>query len=252
MIQDKKLLPILGVSLLAALILLSMNPISQESGYHQFADSRTIVNIPNFFNVLSNLPFLIVGFLGIRLMLAGELNLRDAHLNKAYLLFFMGVLLTGLGSVYYHYRPDNSSLLWDRLPITISFMAFFCAIVGECISITLAKRLLLPLLALGIASVFYWHITESHGQGDLRPYILIQFLPIALIPLILWQYDGKQKGCQYVWLVLGAYFLAKVAESLDAGIYQNTHIISGHSLKHLLAGFGTYIVYATLKARPNG
>jgi Ceramidase len=252
MLSDKRLLLILGISLLASLILLSMDPISQDGSYHQFADSRTIAHIPNFFNVLSNLPFLIVGFLGIRLMLPSEISSRDAPLDKAYLLFFIGVLLTGLGSGYYHYRPDNSRLLWDRLAITLSFMAFFCAIVGECISIILAMRLLPALLALGIASVFYWQITESHGQGDLRPYILIQFLPIALIPLILWQYDGKQKGCQYVWYVLGAYFLAKIAESLDAGIYQNLHIISGHSLKHLLAGFGTYIVYATLKARPNG
>lgn len=247
MIQDKKLLLILGISLLAGIILLSINPISQDNSYHQFADSRVIAQIPNFCNVLSNLPFLVVGFLGIRLLLSGELHLRDAILNKAYLLFFIGVLLTGLGSGYYHYRPDNLSLLWDRLPMTLSFMALFCAIIGECISITLAKRLLLPLLVVGIASVYYWHITESHGHGDLRPYILVQFLPIALIPLILWLYDGTQKGCRFVWYVLGAYFLAKIAESLDAAIYQTLYVISGHSLKHLLAGFGTYIVYAALR-----
>jgi Ceramidase len=249
MILDKRLLLILGITVLSAVTLFSINPIRQDSGYHLFADTRVIAQLPNFFNVVSNLPFLVIGFQGIRLTSAAEFNLGSTFLKKAYLLFFIGVLLIGLGSSFYHYRPDNSRLLWDRLPITISFMAFFCAMVGECVSTKLAMRLFLPLLALGIASVVYWYLSELQGHGDLRPYILVQFLPIVLTPLILWLYDGKQKNCQYVWAVLGAYFLAKIAESMDAAIYRHLFVISGHSLKHLLAGLGTYFVYAALRQR---
>jgi Ceramidase len=249
MILDKRLLLILGISALAIVVLLLVNPIKQDSSYHAFADSRVIAQIPNFFNVISNLPFIFVGFLGIRLTLSPEMNIAITPLKKAYLLFFIGLLLTGLGSGFYHYRPSNSSLLWDRLPMAISFIAFFCAVVGECISTKIALRLLLPLLALGIVSVFYWRFTELQGHGDLRPYILVQFLPIALMPLILWLYDGKQKNCNYVWVVLVAYFLAKIAESMDMAIYQHLFVISGHSLKHLLAGLGAYFVYAALRQR---
>lgn len=248
-IQDKKILVILGISVLSALILFSIEAVKLDSAYHLFADSRIIAQVPNFFNVASNLPFIIVGFLGLRLCVSTELKPDHRTLNLAYLLFFIGVLLTGFGSAFYHYRPDNSGLLWDRLPLTISFMAFFCIVIGECISKKIAMRLLLPFLALGIASVGYWYLSELSGRGDLRFYILVQFVPIILMPVILWLYEGKKNGCSYVWAVLGTYFLAKFAESFDATIYHYLQIISGHSLKHLLAGLGVYIVYAALRQR---
>lgn len=249
MTLNKRLLLLFGITVLTTVILFSFNTIKQDSSYHLFADSRVIAQLPNFYNVVSNLPFIVIGFLGIRLLLSAELNSTQITLKNAYLLFFVGVLLTGLGSGFYHLRPNNWSLLWDRLPMTISFMAFFSAIVGECISTKLALRLLLPLLALGVISVVYWYLSELQGHGDLRTYILIQYLPVVLLPLILWLYDGKQKDCLYVWAVLGAYFLAKIAESLDLSIYQHLHFISGHSLKHLLAGMGAYIVYAAIRNR---
>jgi hypothetical protein len=239
MMSDKRLLLLLGTCALAIVILAVVGPIKQDSGYHQFADYRVIANIPNFFNLISNLPFLIIGFLGLRLTLSAQLDAPRAALKDAYRLFFIGVMLTGLGSGYYHFNPDNSSLLWDRLPITLSFMAFFCIVVGDCISEKIAFRLLLPLVGLGIASVLFWYFSELQGQGDLRAYILV--------PIILWLYGGKHNNCNYVWAVLGVYLLAKLAESLDVPIYVQLQILSGHTLKHLLAGLGTYLVYAALK-----
>ena len=244
---DKRLALILGISIVAVIILLLLAPIKQDSNYHLFADNRTIAYVANFFNVVSNLPFVIIGYLGIRLIRSTSLPLMVTGLKSAYWLFFSGVFMTGFGSAYYHLQPDNTTLLWDRLPMTILFMAFFCIVIGECISVVIAKRLLLPLLALGVISVFYWYFTEHQGHGDLRPYILVQFLPVVLIPLILWLYDGNQNGCQYVWAVLGMYVLAKLAESMDSAIYQQLGFISGHSIKHLLAGFGAYWVYARLR-----
>ena len=244
---DKRLVLILGISIISVIILFFVDPIKQDSNYHLFADNRSIAYVTNFYNVVSNLPFVIIGYLGITLLRSAGLPPGVTDLKTAHYFFFFGVFLTGFGSAYYHLQPDNATLLWDRLPITILFMAFFCIVIGECISVVCALRLLLPLLALGVLSVFYWHFTEQQGQGDLRPYILVQFLPIVLIPLILWLYDGNQKGCNYVWSVLGMYLLAKVAESMDADIYQQLGFISGHSIKHLLAGFGAYIVYARLR-----
>lgn len=247
--KDKRLLMLIVISTLAILALLLLDPIKQDSNYHQFADTRVIANIPHFFNVLSNLPFVAVGFLGIRLLLSGDLNTSIQRIRNAYLLFFIGVFLTGLGSSFYHCQPDNSSLVWDRLPMTISFMAFFCIVLSECISTEIGSRLLLPLTALGIATVAYWFISETNGNGDLRPYLLVQFLPIVLMPLILWLYDGSRKGCNFVWTVLGFYLLSKITELLDEQIYQFLQLLSGHTLKHLLASVATYSVYKALKNR---
>ena len=246
MITDKRILTLTIVTALATIGMFAMSPIKQDIAYHAFADTRTIVGLPNFFNVVSNLPFLIIGVAGVRRILVVPIKPAHTIAITAYLLFFVGLALTGLGSAYYHFQPNNTNLVWDRLPMTLSFMAFFCLVVAECISDEIAKRLLLPLLALGVTSVIYWHISELRGQGDLRPYILVQFLPVALLPAILWLFDGADKKCRYVWAVLGAYALAKVAESLDLPIFNALHLLSGHSLKHLLAGLGTYFVYLRL------
>jgi len=157
------------------------------------------------------------------------------------------VFLTGFGSAYYHYQPDNQSLLWDRLPMTVAFMALFSAIIGEYISTQLAWKLFVPLLILGMTSVVYWHVTELNGHGDLRPYVLVQFLPVLLIPLILWLFDSTLNNDNYIWGVIGAYALSKLMELFDARLYSAFGLLSGHTLKHLTAAFGTLIFYWSLR-----
>lgn len=247
MFSDARLKLILAIAAIAIVVVFNIDPIAQDPAYHDFGDRRSLLRIPNFFNVLSNLPFVIVGILGIR---RAVLN-RDgaAELQNIYLAFFSGVLLTGFGSAYYHYHPDNDTLLWDRLPMTIAFMAFFCAVVADYISSSIALRLFVPLLLVGIVSVLYWHVTERHGNGDLRFYGLVQFLPVILLPLILWLYEDKHGNGWYYWGVIAAYAASKLAEFFDAGIYRHLEIFSGHTLKHLLAALGAFIFYCALRER---
>ncbi len=249
MLAEYRLKIIVVIVVIIIIAVFSMDPIAQDPGYHNFADQRSMLNIPNFYNVLSNLPFIIIGFAGIRLVASGQAKGGLAELQGVYLAFFAGVFLTGFGSVYYHYHPDNQTLLWDRLPMTIAFMALFSAIVGETISSRLALKLFVPLLISGILSVIYWYITEISGNGDLRDYALVQFLPVLLIPLILWLFNSKLNGDKYIWGVLGAYVLAKFMELFDAPIYSKLGMVSGHTLKHLIAALSTLIFYWALRER---
>jgi hypothetical protein len=249
MLADKRLKVMFAIIVVAIVAIFSVDPIAQEPGYHNFADQRRIINIANFFNVLSNLPFVIIGIMGGRLVMLRRSTGGLAELRPMYLMFFAGVCLIGFGSAYYHYQPDNQTLLWDRLPMTIAFMALFSAIVGEYISIQLASKLFAPLLIFGVASVIYWHVTELNGHGDLRAYVLVQFLPIALIPLILWLFDSKLNGGLYIWGIIGAYTASKLMELFDAQIYSALGLLSGHSLKHLAAAFGALIFYWALQQR---
>lgn len=246
--DDKRLRILLTIIVVAFVAMISIDPIAQDPAYHNFADRRRIFSIANFYNVLSNLPFFIVGIMGVRLIALRKASGGLAELQPMYLAFFVGVFLTGFGSAYYHYQPDNQTLVWDRLPMTIAFMALFSAIIGEYISTRLAWRLFVPLLILGIASVVYWHLTEQSGHGDLRAYVLVQFLPIVLVPLMLWLFDSKLNHGKYIWGVLGTYGIAKLMELLDIQIY-NILSFSGHSLKHLSAAFGALIFYWTLRER---
>lgn len=222
--------------------LLWTGPISQDLAYHNFVDKRTFAGISNFWNVVSNLPFLLVGGLGIFMFWEDKYSLRPAALA-----FFIGLFLTGAGSAYYHLSPDNQSLAWDRLPMTIVFMAFSSILIDAYIKNGLGKKLLPWLLLAGIISVSWWAVTERMGQGDLRPYVLVQFLPMLLFPFIVLLYDSEQFSPNDMFIFALFYLLAKLCEHFDAEIFGMAQLLSGHSLKHLFAASGSLWFMLILK-----
>jgi hypothetical protein len=233
---------LLAVALAMVAALAVHGPIAQDPAYHHFADARALFGVPNFWNVASNLPFLLVGLAGLA-WLARALPRIAAPLQPAYLVLCIGVALVAFGSSWYHLAPSNDTLLWDRLPMTLAFMALLAIVRGEHIALRLARMALYPLLLAGVASVLYWRSTD-----DLRPYALVQFLPVLLIPLILVFYPRKGSGP--VWVALACYVAAKLLEALDARIFNALgHAISGHSLKHVVAAGAMWALLAGLKGR---
>ena len=230
------------VLLIVIVAVVMLDPMAQDLKYHQFHDQRTFLNIPNFWNVISNIPFLLIGVIGLySIFRSHRINLIQ-DMKAAYIVFFSGVSLVALGSGYYHLSPDNETLVWDRLPMTLAFMALFSIIIGEFISARWGKRVLWPLVIFGMYSIFYWHITESKGEGDLRLYVLVQFLPLLLIPLILVLFTPKFTHTRGYWILLCAYVFAKFFEYFDGVVLNNLTILSGHSIKHLVAALGIYFL----------
>jgi len=202
-----------------------------------------------FLLVVSNLPFLIIGMMGLfSLFHAGRINFIT-EIKPAYVLFFAGVALVNFGSGYYHLWPDNETLVWDRLPMTFAFMALFAVIIAEFASLKTGKFALWPLVAFGLFSVVYWHFTETSGHGDLRFYALVQFLPMLLIPLLLLLFKPRFTSTGGYWALLFAYVLAKVFEFFDESVFNSLGIISGHSLKHIVAALGIFFLLRTYRKR---
>jgi len=211
--------------------------IAQDETYHHFADARTIAGIPNFWNVVSNLPFALVGIYGLLM----TRRLASRSFWPGYVVFSLSVVGVCLGSAYYHYSPSTPALVWDRLPMSLAFMAVFALVLGERVNPALGRALLGPLLFLGAASVLYWAWTESRGIGDLRPYALVQFLPFVLIALMLLIYPGSRASATWIWWAVLLYVLAKLAEYFDWPIYRVVGL-SGHTFKHLLSA--TAVLFA--------
>jgi hypothetical protein len=234
-------LVLLIVAPLLYLLLLHGGPIPQDRGYHGFADGRICLGVENFGNVASNLLFLIVGAAGMLWCY------RNAGMGarRSWMVFFLGVALVFFGSGYYHRTPDDSSLVWDRLPMTVAFMGLFAALLSEHISEKLESVLLISAVAVGIASVILWKRTD-----DLRVYIWVQLAPLLVIPYIVAVFHGRYTHRHYLLYGIGFYALAKVAEYYDHGIYALTSAnLSGHSLKHLLAAAAGFCVYLMLRKR---
>jgi hypothetical protein len=240
---------ILGFAMLAVAGVFILPPLVQDTGYHDFADKRAFLGIPNFFDVLSNLPFLIVGASGL-IFLKTDWNKEklfvDASEKWLWLALFCALTLTGFGSAYYHYLPDNGRLVWDRLFIALTLMALLSIVMVERMHLSWRVFPLLALYAIG--SVFYWDFTEQRGVGDLRPYILAQFFPLAAIPLIMALFPTRHRESRQLIFAFGWYALAKLFEHFDKEIFEMLKV-SGHTLKHLTAGLGAYCLLRYIKCR---
>jgi hypothetical protein len=243
---------LVGLGAAMVVVAFALPPIPQDPGYHAFADRRACLGVPNCLDVLSNLPFLVVGALGLRFLARDRAESAGAFLTPAerrpYWALFGGIALTGIGSAYYHWAPDNATLFWDRLPMTIAFMALLSSVIAERVDLTAGLRLLGPLLAAGVLSTLYWHVGEQRGAGDLRPYALVQFGALVAIPLIVALFPPRYTGTADLVRVIGWYGLAKVFESFDLGIFQVLGI-SGHTLKHVASAVGAWWILRMLRRR---
>ena len=228
------------ISLLVILLLWRHGPIAQEISYHQFADQRSFAGIPNFWDVVSNFPMFLPGGALVALLVGYWKHpaLRSRRCMLA--LLAIGMLLTGAGSAYYHYAPDNHTLVWDRLPMTMIFISFFAWMVHDFAAPIAGRYLLSGGIPLGIFTIWYWQYTESTGAGDLRPYMLVQFLPMLLLPVIVIGAASRPAYSRWLWWVMGWYVLAKVTEHFDRAIFEAGGIWSGHTLKHFFAAVALY------------
>jgi hypothetical protein len=137
------------------------------------------------------------------------------------ILITIGMCLVAVGSMYYHWNPKMYTLFYDRLPMSFVF--------GYILYITF-DSVILPIIS--ISSVIFWIYTMN-----LIPYSMIQYAPI----LVYLQYDCGMRN------VVLFYIGAKICEIYDRQIYELTsHIISGHSIKHILAALSIGYLNPTL------
>jgi hypothetical protein len=236
-----------------ALVATALLPrIPQPGGYHSFADERLLMGIPYAMNVLSNLPFLLVGVAGLWWIAqrADARRFRDPRERWPALALFAGLVTTFLGSSFYHLNPSNQTLVFDRLGMIFGFGALLPMAISERVSAKWGARLLAPSIALGVGTVLYWNWSEMQGAGDLRWYGLYQgyaFLATAAVLLLTRPLYTRQSG----WLLaIGCYGLAKIFELFDKSAYAlSDHAISGHSLKHVIAAAGGVFVLRMLQRR---
>ena len=203
-------------------------PIAQDPAYHRFSDQRLLHGVPNFWNVVSNAPFALVG--GTGLLVA----IRSTRRRLAWIVFFGAEVATAFGSAYYHARPANGTLAWDRLPLAVMLAAFFATAVGERIESRFAALLLWPAVGIAVASVLYWARTD-----DLRPYVFVQFYPVLAVPLIAALYPSRDR---YARTLPATWMLYAVAKACELGDRHAVLGLSGHTWKHLVGAAASAVL----------
>ncbi len=229
-----------AVVVLAIAALLWHGPVAQLAHYHDFADQRSWLGIAHAADVLSNLGFAFVGLQGLRRVI----QCWDAPVLRTgrdgWAVFFCALLLTSVGSAWYHLAPDDARLVWDRLPIALACAGILAAVWRETVG---AERWITPaLVAFAVASVAWWRITDLHGTGDLRPYLFLQFLPLVLVPLLQWQHEVAMVERLAFAGAMRLYVLAKIFEWADHAVLHALVLVSGHTIKHLLATLAAALI----------
>lgn len=242
---------LIGSLMACALAAILVPPMPQPLAYHAFADCRVVWSLPNFFNVVSNLPFLIGGALGLTIILRGGGDFLHQREALPYLVFFTGALLTSFGSAFYHLAPDNARLLWDRLPMTLGFAGLVSVAIAERANLRGGLRVVWPLLAVGALTVIYWYGGERQGRGNVIPYAAYQGWSILAIVVLIALFPARRysHGALLIWAAAW-YGLAKVFEIYDLAVYRlSDGLLSGHTIKHLLAAAAVFAIARQLRLR---
>lgn len=247
--SSKAPLILLAPAVLIAVVALLLHPIPQPLSYHDFADQRSWLGIPNFGDVVSNLPFALVGLWGLVALLGlTSVRFADHRERWLYVTMFLSLILTSIGSAYYHLAPSNARLVWDRIPIMMVFMALLSSVIAERISVNVGFALFPLLEVAGIASVLLWRASELKGHGDLRFYAAVQVYSILILLLALLLPPRYSRGFDFA-VVVGFYVLAKILEETDKQVFGLGHLVSGHTLKHLAAAAASYWILRMLFKR---
>ncbi|MES2942218.1 MAG: hypothetical protein V4772_05030 [Pseudomonadota bacterium] len=218
--------------------------VAQSAHHHDFADRRVWGSIPFAMDVLSNLPFALWGALGLACILSlfRQKPVFTTQLALA-ALFFLGLLVTMAASSWYHWSPNDSGLAFDRLGMTLAFAGLLGLAAAGCISSRAGLSLAAGVLVFGTVSIWVWA-----SNGNVLPWALLQFGGMAMV---LWfAFVKALPGALAVrWgVVIAIYALAKLLELADHQIYDLTsHLVSGHSLKHVVASFAAWPVLAALR-----
>jgi glutathione peroxidase len=235
-----------ALALAACFVLLPR--MGQPEAYHRFADRRSWLGIPNTLDVLSNLSFLVAGILGLRVLRRHQ-HPATAFLSSwergAFALLFAGVALVAVGSAYYHVHPTSPRLFWDRVPMTIVFSILVGIAIGERIGVEAGRRVMPALVVLGIGSALVWRATD-----DLRLYGFVQFFSMLALPLLLVVRPPRYtRTSDLIWM-MALYVVAKLFEHGDGAVFGLLGgLVSGHTLKHLVAGAATYQLVRHVRAR---
>lgn len=222
--------------------------VAQPVHYHDFADQRRWGWLPHAMDVISNLPFALWGMVGIWALLRA---LREQAVSAAAAamagLFFGGLWVTAAVSAAYHLQPGDAGLAWDRGGMVLAFAGLLGLAAMRAVSTRAGMALATAVLVLGPLSVYAWSL-----GGNLLPWAVLQGGGMVLILGFACLRPAQSRELPVRWAMLIAiYALAKLLELGDHAVYEWTgHLVSGHSLKHMVAACAAWpVVSALLAAR---
>jgi hypothetical protein len=209
---------------------------------HPFVDARPWLGLPNAMDVLTNLPLALTGGWGLWRLQSHTLTPTARAVMGV---FFSGLLLSGLGSAWYHWAPDAAGLAWDRLGMAVAFAGAIGLTMHERGLPGVREALWVLLGAAAVSAVLPWL------AGQVLPWVMVQFGGMLFIVALAWRRPASHALGVSLLALIAWYALAKCLELNDEAVFHATgHWVSGHSLKHLAAALAAWPVCRALARQP--
>ncbi len=237
--RDWRFAALAGLAALLAAAIAAAGMLHQDQQFHEFAGTAAF-GLPHFGNVVSNLPYALVGIAGL-----ARLGRTDASLplKAAFAAWCGGFILVAAGSAWYHAAPGDASLVWDRAAMTIIFAAATALYAADRISPRSGAVALAVLAALGLWSQWHWAVT-----GDLRAYRFAELLPFVMVPAICVLFPGRVTTLRHAWAIIAIFGLATLCEHYDRAIAEAV-AVSGHTVKHLVSALAGWLAVSMVSGR---
>ena len=238
---------LLAVAALAALAAL-LPATGLPAGYHDFADQRTLLGLPHALDVLSNLPFAVMGAWGLWWLRRVPLDRLGTAQRGLAGLFFIGLIATAFCSSGYHLDPHEAGLCIDRVGMSLAF----AGLLGLAAADRISARAGVALAALVAVAAPATALVAWLG-GNMTPWAVLQGGGLVLLAaLALRRPQPRALGFSIIG-VIAFYAVAKALELADAPVFALTQqLISGHSAKHLVAALAAWPVVRALQSLARG
>lgn len=216
---------------------------AQPEHYHAFADRRAWGALPHAADVLSNLGFVLAALAGFVALWRADLCRLRGTARALCALFFAGLLCSAAGSAVYHWAPQNASLVWDRLGMSVAFAGLLGLAVQTRIDDISARLATMVMLLAAPASIWVWAQTSN-----VLPWVLVQAGGMLMVLWLAFVSPRRHALPVELGWVIGLYALAKLLEISDSDVFDvSGHLISGHSLKHWVAAAAAWPVLRALR-----
>lgn len=225
-----------SMTLAATMGMVAWGPMLVAFDEHRYADERTWLGVPAAANVLVNLPMFALGAWGWRTTRSSG---WPEALRRPWGWFHICAMLSAVLAGMYHANPGDVLFVLAHVCTACCFLALTLGALAERVHLNFGSRatcraaLLGPVL-LGVAMLLGRLL---YGELDLRPLLLLEIIPVLVIPAGALSLRGQWTRASDWLAVLLLYAVSKMFETGDAAILRATGgSLSGHTLMHLALG----------------
>lgn len=238
-----------SMTLAVTMGLMAWGPIVMTASAHLYADKRVWLGVAGGVNVWVNAATFVAGAWGWQATRNSDWPLQ---LRTPWQLFHACAMVSAGAAALYHARPHDSLFVFTHVATASGFMMLTLGLLAERVhsrfgSLPICFAVLCGISLTGGAMLL---AQAQGGQLDMRPLLLLEIIPVLVIPAGALSLPGRSTRVFDWVVVLTFYALAKLFETGDALVLEASGWISGHTLMHLaLTAAVGWMAYCAALAR---